>query len=287
MTYLLKALLHDYGVLEVSLSKLEAERPGNPHASLNAYYESMGTPYEGPAGVMLEKLAALGSDEHAIVVRISPDGSTKIGGLDKSASVPATSEQQSGSRLAIWELPEDEFYYFKAFREGLFDLEKQVPAFLLQMAFVHAYTLFESYLQTILELRLFAHPQQIGRNKQMDYGAIFDSTSKDEIMRAIIDREISQLMYEPIEAILDKMRNKYGFRNLASTYDGDIRRLSLTRNCLMHNAGKANNKLADAEPAMTEGQSITILRNMISEAIGIYRKVCLGIDQGYEALASP
>jgi len=53
MTYLLKTLLHEYGMLSVSLSKLEGERPGNPHESLNAYYESMGTPYEGPAELRL------------------------------------------------------------------------------------------------------------------------------------------------------------------------------------------------------------------------------------------
>jgi hypothetical protein len=44
MTDLLKTLVHEYGILYVSLSKLEEERPGNPHESLNAYYETMGTP---------------------------------------------------------------------------------------------------------------------------------------------------------------------------------------------------------------------------------------------------
>src|SRR6185437_7111083 len=63
VTDLLKGLLHEYGILTVSLSKLEGERPAKPHESLNAYYESMGTPYEGPASVMREKIAALDPDE--------------------------------------------------------------------------------------------------------------------------------------------------------------------------------------------------------------------------------
>jgi hypothetical protein len=267
----------------VSLSQLEAERPGNPHASLNDYYESMGVPYEATAGVMREKLAGLEPGEPAIVVRISPGGSTKIGSLD-GEGVAATPDD-AAPRIAVWELPEDEFYFFKAFRHGLFDLEKQVPAFLAQMAFVYAHTLFESYLKSILELRLHAHPQQIGRNKQLDYGAIFDSASKEELMARIIDRELSQLMYEPIEVLLDKMRSSYGFRKLATSHDGDIRRLTLTRNCLMHNAGKVSGKLAEAEPAMSEGQPITIQSKTISHAITVYRKFCLEIDQAYEALA--
>jgi hypothetical protein len=170
----------------VSLSKLEEERPGNPHESLNAYYETMGTPYEGTAGVMREKLAALGPDEPAIFVRIRPDGSTKIGSFDGNEN--ESDPEAKPPRIAVWELPEDEFYFFKAFRHGLFEWEKQVPAFLLQMAFVHAYTLFESYLRGTLSLRLQAHPQQIGLKKQIAYGEIFASTSKEELMERIIDR---------------------------------------------------------------------------------------------------
>jgi hypothetical protein len=275
MTYLLKTLLHEYGMLSVSLSKLEGERPGNPHESLNAYYESMGTPYEGPAELMREKIAALDPDEPKLVVGISPDGSTKIRSFDES---------NPEGNLAVWELPEDEFYFFKAFRHGLFEWEKQVPTFLLQMAFVHAYTLFENYLRGILSLRLQAHPQQIGLKKQITYAEIFASASKEEIMDRIIDRELSQLMYEPIESLLAKMRETFGFRNLSDTHDDAIRRLALTRNCLMHNAGKVSDKLAKTDSALTEGQQIAIQSKTISEAIHTYRTFCLEVDQGFESL---
>lgn len=275
MTYLLKTLLHEYGMLSVSLSKLEGERPGNPHESLNAYYASMGTPYEGPAELMREKIAALDPDEPKLVVGISPDGSTKIRSFDES---------NPEGNLAVWELPEDEFYFFKAFRHGLFEWEKQVPTFLLQMAFVHAYTLFENYLRGILSLHLQAHPQQIGLKKQITYAEIFASASKEEIMDRIIDRELSQLMYEPIESLLAKMRETFGLRNLSDTHDDAIRRLALTRNCLMHNAGKVSDKLAKTDSALTEGQQITIQSKTISEAIHTYRTFCLEVDQGFESL---
>jgi hypothetical protein len=283
MTDLLKTLLHEYGILYVSLSKLEDERPGNPHASLNAYYETMGIPYEGNASVMREKLTGLGPEERVLVVRISPDGSTEIRGFDDgNASDP---EEEPASRIAVWELPEDEFYFFKAFRQGLFDLEKQVPAFLLQMAFVYAYTLFETYLRGILKLRFQTHPEQIGRSKQIDYAAVFDSVSKEEIMARIIDRELTHLLYEPIESLLDRMRNKFGFRTLSPAHDEAVRRLSLTRNCLIHNAGKVSEKLAKADGSMIEGDPITIQRSTISDAINTYRKFCLETDQAFESLA--
>ena len=103
----------------------------------------MGIPYETTAAVMRERLDTLEQGELALVVRISPDGATRIGSFDHNEDglIP---KANSGGRIAVWELPEDEFHFFKAFREGLFDLEKQVPTFLLQMAFVHAHTLFET-----------------------------------------------------------------------------------------------------------------------------------------------
>jgi hypothetical protein len=280
VTDLLKTLLHEYGILTVSLSKLEGERPGNPHESLNAYYESMGTPYEGPASVMREKIAALDPDEPKLVVGISADGPMKIRAFEENGS----DTEGKPSAVRFLELPEDEFYFFKAFRHGLFEWEKQVPTFLLQMAFVHAYTLFESYLRGILSLRLQAHPQQIGLKKQITYGEIFASASKEELMERIIERELSQLMYEPIESLLAKMRDTCGFRNVSTTHDGEIRRLALTRNCLMHNAAKVSDKLAKAEQSMTEGQRISIRSKTISEAIHTYRQFCLETDQAFESL---
>jgi hypothetical protein len=76
-------------------------------------------------------------------------------------------------------------------------------------------------------------------------------------------------MYEPIESLLAKMREALGFRSLSNTHDDAIRRLSLTRNCLMQNAGKVSEKVAKAEPSMIEGQPMTIQRSTISEAIDI------------------
>lgn len=283
MTNLLKTLLQEYGILYVSLSKLEEERPGNPHESLNAYYETMGTPYEGPAGAMREKLAALDPGEPSMIVSISADGTSRLRSSDSNEN-DSDRDGNPGSRVTRLELPEDEFYFFKAFRHGLFEWEKQVPTFLLHMAFVYAYTLFENYLRGILSLRLKAHPQQIGSKKQIAYSEIFASASKEEIMERIIDNELALLMYEPIEALLAKMRDTFGFRSLSTTHDRIIGRLSLTRNCLMHNAGKVSEKLAKGEAAMIEGQPITISRSNISEAIGVYRKFCLETDQAFESL---
>jgi hypothetical protein len=62
---------------------------------------------------------------------------------------------------------------------------------------------------------------------------------------------MSRLMYEPVDLLLKKMRGDFGFRSLSEAHDQAIYGLSLTRNCLLHNAGKANEKLASFVPPET------------------------------------
>src|ERR1017187_8149259 len=143
MTDLLKTLLHHYGLLYVTVCQLERERPGNPSESLNAYYETLGP---------------LTPDEPALVVRISPDGESRF--LPDDGDEKRVGEESASTRVKVLELPEAEFYFFKAFRPGLFDLEKGLPAFLLQMALVYSYTLLENYVMEIVRLRLRAYPAQ-------------------------------------------------------------------------------------------------------------------------------
>ena len=63
MTSLLKNLLHSYGLLYVTVTTLQKERPGNSHASLHDYYSSLGNAEPG---------------EPVLVVRISDDGETRF-----------------------------------------------------------------------------------------------------------------------------------------------------------------------------------------------------------------
>ena len=80
------------------------------------------------------------------------------------------------------------------------------------------------------------------------------------------------------------MRSSFGFRSLSHAHDQAILGLSLTRNCLLHNAGKASEKLANAVPSMIAGQPITIQMSSVSEAINICRKFCVQIDRAFESL---
>lgn len=66
---------------------------------------------------------------------------------------PKPAKPTAVATVTILELPEDEFYFFQAFRPRIFDLDKQLPSFFLQMALVYGYTLFENYLADVIRIR--------------------------------------------------------------------------------------------------------------------------------------
>jgi hypothetical protein len=268
LTDSLKELLRQYGMLAVSLSQLERERPGNPHASLQAYYDSLGTSAPG---------------EPVLVVRISADGETRF--RCPSQSDPEAAKYfAAGAKATVWELPEDEFHFFKAFQPALFDLEKCLPPFLLRMALVYGYTLFEDYLTRIIRCRLTECPAHLGAEKHVTYRQIFESGSKEELIETLVDREVDQLMHEPIRMILSKLRSQLGFRSLTKQYDEAVSRLSMIRNSLMHNAAKVSSQLAATDKTLVVGEELLIDSDIVSRAIGVFRKLAVAIDRELVAL---
>jgi hypothetical protein len=192
MTNLLKELLHTYGLLYITVVQLEQQRPGTKHESLKEYYDSLGVAEPG---------------EPVAVVRISKDGDHHIL-YDVDATSMPIDERYRKAGLTVLEMPEDEYYFFEAFRPGMFDLEKELPSFIFGMAVVYACALFESYVAELIRLRLKAHPAQIGTDKTTSMAEILKSDSKDDLIEMIIDRELNRIMHEPIAAILDKLRTR-------------------------------------------------------------------------------
>lgn len=239
MTDLLKQLLQKYGMLYFTLTKLESDRPGSPYSSYEEYFESLGDPEEG---------------EPIVIVRISKDGEARFIHDVKDPTSFGTESQKA--KLTIWELPEDEYYFFKSFRGAAFDLDKSVPSFLLQMSFVYGYEAFEAYLEGVIRSHV--------------------ATSLND---PDLDRRLNRIMRAPIVVVLKELRNILGQSKLPAFLDRPITKFSLIRNCLLHNSGAADAKLAAFDPAaFAIGQSIEVTVASVSEAISEFRKAALAID---------
>ena len=262
----LKALLQHYGTLAVTLHHLMSERPATHYESLDAYYESLGNPLP---------------DEPVLMVRISKDGETRFLKKGEHDVMFEDDSGQETGNVTVWELPENEFWFYRAFRPGIFDLNRDLPNFLYAMGIVDAFGIFEGYLSDLLKERLRQHPRLMGSKRQLSYEQIFEAASKDDIVETMIDREIGELTYLSLSDLLTKMRKRIGFRDLTCDYDKAVCELAIVRNCLLHNHGKADRKLSEYSSAYQSGDTIRCDMKMVDSAINTLRRLAYEIDRTF------
>ena len=116
MTEHFKNLLHDFGLLYVTLHRLEEKHSKEQKISLQDYDSSLGELLPG---------------EPALIVKISKDGKSEI--IDYVEKEEHTNDKSGYENIKILELPEDEYYFFEAFRSGIYNLEQEIPNFMYNM----------------------------------------------------------------------------------------------------------------------------------------------------------
>jgi hypothetical protein len=158
-------------------------------------------------------------DEHALVVRISKDGEMRFLDEGQHDVIFADERGKKSGIVTVWELPEDEFWFFRAFRPALFGLEKALPGFLFEMGITHAYAMFEGYLSAIIRSRLRQHPRLMSGQRELKYEQVFLAESKETLIERMIEREMRELMYLSLPDLLRKLRDQMGFKSLADEHD--------------------------------------------------------------------
>jgi hypothetical protein len=192
MTEHLKILLHNFGLLHVTIHTLEEKRSKYKKISLKDYDESLGELLPG---------------EPALIVKISKEGKSEI--IDYDGTKINISKEYDTKNIKILELPEDEFYFFEAFRLGIHNLEQEIPSFIHDMWIFHSYGLFEFYLMKILKSRFQIHPKLISGNKTLTTNDLLEAESREELLEKFIELEVRDLLFLPINGTLARMIVKF------------------------------------------------------------------------------
>jgi hypothetical protein len=254
---LLKDLLKRFGEIQATTSFYARSGPEGP-------VEYPGENY--PAG-------DLEPGEPALIVKISQDGESRI--------QPAVHHDGSESQVvSVMELPEDEFWYFEAFRPALSRLALGAPGFLAEMELVTLYGVFEAYLGDMLRDRLRGHPHLLGAKARRDLNGLGDVTTRDP---AAVDRvvaaEIRRLTYGSITALLTHMRTALDMPGLTPQFDASVQTVALVRNCLLHAGGKVDERLAAADPRYTVGELLALAPEDAARMAKALRDLAYAIDQ--------
>ena len=218
-------------------------------------------------------LCDLEPGEPALIVGISTDGSSRI----EPAIDP---EGRESDVVKVMTLPENEFWYFEAFRPALSRLSLGAPGFLFEMELVTLYGVFEAFLSDTLRDYFRLHLQHLGPKAQRELEALgLPSNRIIAAVNQVIDREVRRLTYNSVASVLAHMRAFLDMQALTSLYDTQVQIVALVRNCLLHGGGRVDQRLAAADPVYTVGQSVSLSKQDVSRTTKSLRDLAYAIDQ--------
>ena len=254
----LKDLLKRFGEVQATTSFYARSRPAGPVEYPGEHY---------PAG-------DLEPGEPALIVKISHDGESRVR--------PALHRDGSESDVvSVMELPEDEFWYFEAFRPALSRLSLGAPGFLAEMELVTLYGVFEAYLADTLRDRLQRRPDLLGPKAQRGLGALGDPSIRDPAaVDGVIDAEVLRLTHGSITALLAHFRIALDMPGRTTRFDTPIQTVALVRNCLLHTGGKVDQRLAKLQdPRYTLGERLALDAGDAARMAKALRDLAYAIDQ--------
>lgn len=76
--------------------------------------------------------------------------------------------------------------------------------FLFHLTFQHQISLLEFFIFDALKIIYNAFPLHLSSNKKIEYKVVLESSSRDEIIRDIIERELNELKYQAISFWFDR-----------------------------------------------------------------------------------
>jgi hypothetical protein len=111
-------------------------------------------------------------------------------------------------------------------------------------AFLLGYAHFEAFLADMARAIYLRRPAMLSKARTLSFDEILNAATKDEIIKTIIDKEIRDVLYGKAEDI-----QKYFKEKMQIPWpEPDARQFviaSRIRNCLMHNGGKVDDRLAE------------------------------------------
>ncbi len=278
MTKLLSGLLYDYGLLHVTLASLEEARAqwSQRFGQVMSQEDLDATP--------------IAADEPVLVVVRKSDAeepSFHHPGDHAFQAIDANGISHT-ENISVLELPFDEYHFFSAFRPGIQGLTEELPNFFFGMAVVHAYGLFENYMVSLLRSIVVRRPEMLGNSKQVTYGEVIEChPSMDKLIERLAEKHIHELSYKSLRDQLKALRAQLGFRDLADEFDDEIVEVALFRNCLVHNRGVADQKLAEEFPeSYAEGSAIVADKALVDKTIVTCRRFAVVLDAKAEEVHS-
>ncbi len=123
-------------------------------------------------------------------------------------------------------------------------------------AFILGYSYFEAFLNDLAKEIFLSRPSMLASNKTIKFEDVTNSSSYNEIILKVINKELSELFYKNMEDILDYFSQKFNLTFIENEKE-DLIEASLLRNCIIHNLSVADARLSMLAD-YTEGKEFEI-----------------------------
>lgn len=111
---------------------------------------------------------------------------------------------------------------------------------------VYATTVFDTYLQDIIELLLFMHPAAVGRSQTVDFSQLLAAQSKTAVVEATIRTKVRALGFETFSERLAFLRRQFGLKIAISEGAAEqLKHFADVRNTIVHDQGYFDLRFTD------------------------------------------
>ncbi|HUT09588.1 MAG TPA: hypothetical protein VMY42_03760 [Thermoguttaceae bacterium] len=133
-----------------------------------------------------------------------------------------------------------------------------------QSAFLLGYSYFEAFLADLVR-EIYRHrPQMLPHEKQIKYSDVLRQHDLEGLIGQMIEREVIAIFYESAEGIAKYFEQRLQIQWPERDGKHMLERVSLVRNCIIHNAARVDRRLAAASD-WGEGDIITLAPSDVHE----------------------
>jgi hypothetical protein len=118
--------------------------------------------------------------------------------------------------------------------------ERAMDEHFLSLVHQHQVALFEHLFFDMLRLLLSDQPLHLPSKRQIEYSVIVAAQTKDEIISALIERELNEIKYKNVGDWFEYLERLVSECRVSDTDIGRIAEAKATRDLLVHNAGITN-----------------------------------------------
>ena len=124
-------------------------------------------------------------------------------------------------------------------------------------AYLLGYSYFETYLSDLARMIYRSRPAMLPKKKLLSFEQLLECDDYDGVISSMIEKEILNSFYASMDKVVEYFKQKLHLSLAGEVEKKRIVKADLIRNCLIHNTGRVDSRIADVSE-WKEGQTLML-----------------------------